>query len=126
MTKKLLFTISIKDCEVQTFCTGGNGGQHKNAKQNGVRVIHPPSGARAEHRDGRDQAANKTEAFIKMANTKAFKAWHRLESARRMGQPSPEQVVEQAMARPQDFKIEVKDEAGKWVHGTADYGGLDA
>ena len=53
--KVLLFSLTKKDFEVQTFCTGGKGGQHRNAKQNGVRIIHPASGARAEHRDGRDQ-----------------------------------------------------------------------
>lgn len=53
--KVLLFSLTRKDFEVQTFCTGGPGGQHKNAKRNGVRIIHLDSGARAEHRDGRDQ-----------------------------------------------------------------------
>lgn len=53
--KILLFSLTKKDFEIQTFCTGGKGGQHRNAKQNGVRIIHTASGARAEHRDGRDQ-----------------------------------------------------------------------
>lgn len=53
--KRLLFSLTRSDFEVQTFCTGGAGGQHRNAKQNGVRIIHPASGAVAEHRDGRDQ-----------------------------------------------------------------------
>ena len=56
---KMLFSLTKKDFVFQTFCTGGPGGQHKNAKQNGVRCIHPASGAAAEHRDGRDQAVNK-------------------------------------------------------------------
>lgn len=54
-TKHLLFSLTKKDFEVSTFCTGGKGGQHRNAKQNGVRILHPASGAVAEHRDGRDQ-----------------------------------------------------------------------
>lgn len=53
--KRLLFSLTKKDFEVYTFCTGGNGGQHRNAKRNGVRITHPVSGAVAEHRDGRDQ-----------------------------------------------------------------------
>lgn len=53
--KTLLFSLTKKDFTIQTFCTGGKGGQHRNAKQNGVRIIHPASGAVAEHRDGRDQ-----------------------------------------------------------------------
>ena len=51
---KLLFSLTKKDFKVETFCTGGKGGQHRNAKQYGVRIIHTASGARAEHRDGRD------------------------------------------------------------------------
>jgi peptide chain release factor 2 len=53
--KVLLFSVTKNDFEIQTFCTGGKGGQRRNAKQNGVRLIHLASGARAEHRDGRDQ-----------------------------------------------------------------------
>lgn len=82
--KKLLFSLTKKDFEIQTFCTGGPGGQHKNAKQNGVRIIHPASGARAEHRDGRDQARNKVAAFKKLAETPAFKKWLKSEVARRL------------------------------------------
>jgi protein subunit release factor A len=83
---KLLFSLTKKDFEVQTFCTGGPGGQHKNAKQNGVRIIHTASGARSEHRDGRDQAANKKKAFEKLAKNDVFLKWHRGEVARRLGQ----------------------------------------
>ena len=53
--KELLFSLTAKDFEFQTFCTGGKGGQHRNAKQNGVRCLHRESGARGEHRDGREQ-----------------------------------------------------------------------
>jgi protein subunit release factor A len=91
--KKLLFSLTKKDFVIQTFCTGGNGGQHRNAKQNGVRIIHPASGARAEHRDGRDQAQNKKQAFLKLAETLLFKAWHSAEVARRLGQLSAEEKL---------------------------------
>lgn len=96
--KKLLFSITRKDFIRQTFCTGGNGGQHRNAKQNGVRLIHEPSGARAEHRDGRDQGKNEQAAFKKLVETAKFKNWHKIECARRLGQPIPE-TPEQIMAR---------------------------
>jgi len=91
---------------IQTFCTGGHGGQHRNAKQNGVRIIHPASGARAEHRDGRDQAQNKKRAFEKLATTKAFKAWHKAEVARRLGYAHDiDAIVDKAMS-PENLKIE--------------------
>jgi protein subunit release factor A len=85
MSKQLLFSLTAKDFEFQTFCTGGNGGQHRNAKQNGVRCIHPASGAVAEHRDGRDQRKNKELAFEKCCKTPKFMSWHRNEVMRRLG-----------------------------------------
>ena len=84
MSKELLFSLTKDDFKFDYFCTGGNGGQHKNAKRNGVRCTHPPSGAVAEHRDGRDQFLNKREAFRKCVESPVFKAWHRMECSRRM------------------------------------------
>lgn len=105
--KQLLFTLSAKDFEFQTFCTGGAGGQHRNAKQNGVRCIHIASGARAEHRDGRDQVRNKRAAFEKCAESPTFKAWHRTEVARRLGQlDGIDQRVDEMM-REENLRIEV-------------------
>jgi len=104
--KHLLFSLTSKDFEFQTFCTGGKGGQHRNAKQNGVRCIHPPSGAVAEHRDGRDQYRNKQEAFKKCVGTPQFTAWHRVETLRRMGKlKAVEEAVDKAM-QPENIKVE--------------------
>jgi protein subunit release factor A len=103
---KLLFSLTAKDFEFQTFCTGGNGGGHRNAKQNGVRCIHTASGARAEHRDGRDQFRNRQEAFRKCAETPEFKAWHRVETMRRLGTLKDiDRAVDAAMS-PSNLKIE--------------------
>jgi protein subunit release factor A len=104
--KRLLFSLTRKDFEFQTFCTGGKGGQHRNAKQNGVRCIHHASGARAEHRDGRDQAKNKEQAFIKCVNSPEFQRWHKLEVAKRLGEVvSVEELVEKAM-QPENLRVE--------------------
>lgn len=104
--KQLLFSLTSKDFEFQTFCTGGSGGQHRNAKQNGVRCIHTASGARAEHRDGRDQFRNKQEAFRKCAESKEFKSWHKVETLRRLGKLKDiETAVDKAM-QPENIKIE--------------------
>ena len=108
--KKLLFSLTAKDFEFQTFCTGGKGGQHRNAKQNGVRCIHPPSGARAEHRDGRDQYLNRREAFRKCCESPEFKAWHRVEVLRRLGTLEKiEEEVDRQMD-PKNIKIEYLEE----------------
>jgi hypothetical protein len=109
--KTLLFSLTSKDFEFQTFCTGGKGGQHRNAKQNGVRCIHPPSGAVAEHRDGRDQYRNKQEAFKKCVGTPEFTAWHRVETLRRMGKlKQVEEAVDKAMS-PENIKVEYYESA---------------
>ncbi len=85
-TKTLLFSITRKDLVRQTFCTGGNGGQHRNATQNGVRLLHPPSGAVALQRE--------RLALQALAGSAQFKAWHRTEVARRLGQRVPETEAE--------------------------------
>lgn len=104
--EKPLFTLTAKDFEFQTFCTGGAGGQHRNAKQNGVRCIHKASGARAEHRDGRDQYRNKQEAFAKCAQTPVFQAWHRTEVARRLGQIRDLDRKVDEMMKDENLKVE--------------------
>lgn len=110
--KELLFSLTAADFTVQTFCTGGNGGQHRNAKRNGVRIIHDASGAVAEHRDGRDQGRNRDEAFRKLVETATFKAWHRMEVARRTGQlDRAEEAAERAM-NPANLRVEVLAENG--------------
>lgn len=108
--KQLLFSLTAKDFEFQTFCTGGAGGQHRNAKQNGVRCIHLASGARAEHRDGRDQRKNKEEAFTKCCESPVFMAWHRVEVLRRKGVLAQiDRAVDQAM-QDHNLRVEYMDE----------------
>lgn len=111
---KILFSVTKKDFEIQTFCTGGNGGQHRNAKQNGVRIIHRASGARAEHRDGRDQDKNRAEAFRKLVDTPEWRRWHSATVAHMLGHVArAEEQVETAMA-PENLHVEVKVD-GRWV-----------
>jgi hypothetical protein len=83
--KKLLFSLTKADFEWQTFRSGGKGGQNQNKVESGVRCIHPPSGARGEARDSRDQLRNRRAAFERCVSTPEFKAWHRLEIAKRLG-----------------------------------------
>jgi protein subunit release factor A len=104
--KYLLFSINQSEFTFQTFCTGGAGGQHRNAKQNGVRCIHNASNARAEHRDGRDQRKNKEEAFRKCAATPQFKAWHAAEVMRRLGKlREVDEAVERQM-QSENIRVE--------------------
>jgi len=113
--KRLLFSLTAKDFEIQTFRAGGKGGQHQNKTESGVRIIHHASGARGEARDSRDQHQNKKNAFSRMVNTPEFKKWHKFESAKRLGQiVDIEGAVERAM-KPENLKVETLNENEKWV-----------
>lgn len=111
--KKLLFSVTPKDCRLDTFTVGGNGGSGKDTSNTGVRWTHPPSGAVGESREERSQQANKIRAWKRMASSEAMQKWLRLKAAELSGLPSPEKLVEEAM-HPRNLKIEIRD-AGKWV-----------
>lgn len=112
--RKLIFSVTIKDCSVSAMTDGGPGGQHQNKCATAIRVVHSPSGARGESREFKSQHANKKAAFRRMAETKEFQTWVRCEAARRMGEKSVDEVVEEMMS-PQNMKIEVVDNNGKWT-----------
>ena len=96
--RQLLFSLTKRDFIRQTFRSGGKGGQNQNKVESGVRFIHPPSGARGEARDSRDQRINSRNAFLRLVESPKFKSWHRVECARRLGQVLPE-TPEQTLAR---------------------------
>ena len=72
--KELLFSITRKDFRVDTFRSGGKGGQNQNKVESGVRITHLESGAVGESREERDQIRNKEKAFQKLLNSAKFKA----------------------------------------------------
>lgn len=108
-----LFTVSMKDCEVQTFCAGGKGGQNQNKVSSGVRIIHTASGARGECRETRSQLENKRLAFRRMAETATFKKWHRVQCARLLGVESIEDRVDRLMM-PCNLLVEQVSSDGSW------------
>jgi protein subunit release factor B len=79
--KELLFSVTKKDLEIQTFRSGGKGGQNQNKRETGVRIIHRESGAVGESREHRDQLQNKKVAFERMVKTKEFQVWHKLKAS---------------------------------------------
>lgn len=107
---ELAFSVSINDCEVQTFRAGGKGGQNQNKRNTGVRVIHHESGARGESREERSQLQNKRTAFKRMVDTPEFK---RYIDMRMYGIGRAEAEVERMMQREQDFRTEVRVN-GRW------------
>ena len=113
MTREKIFSVSIQDCEVQTFRAGGPGGQNQNKTSSGVRVIHHPSGARGESREERSQLQNKRTAFTRMANTPSFKAWIHAVTNNLLTEREIEAAVQESMSN-ENLLTEVKYQ-GKWV-----------
>ena len=71
--------INESELEMQTFCSGGPGGQHQNKTQSGVRLIHK-SGVRAESRTERSQFKN-YDNCLKMLKTRLYA----IEEQKRLG-----------------------------------------
>jgi hypothetical protein len=96
--KTLLFSVTMKDLEMQTFSVGGHGGSGKDTSNSAVRLIHRASGAVGEGRDHRSNDRNRKDAFVKLTQHPKFLAWHKIECSRRLGQPVPE-TPEQMLAQ---------------------------
>ena len=73
--KKLLFSVTKKDLRIDTFRSGGKGGQNQNKRDTGVRIVHIESNAIGESREERSQEQNKRMAFRRMIQTDKFQKW---------------------------------------------------
>lgn len=113
--RELLFKLTRKDFVIEAKRGHGKGGQNRNVTNSACRITHPPSGATAQAQDQRDYKQNEQAAFLRLTATPEFKTWHKLEVARRMGMlKSVEREVDRQMS-PENLKVEVKSEDGKWV-----------
>lgn len=56
----------LAECDVQTFRSGGPGGQHQNVTDSGVRLRHRPSGVVLTSRSRRSQYANKRDCLRRL------------------------------------------------------------
>lgn len=110
MEKKLVLSVTINDCKVQTFRAGGPGGQKQNKTESGVRVIHEPSGARGECREERSQLQNKSIAFRRMAESERFRAW--VYAVTRNLKTEDELMTD--WLDPKNIKVEVK-QGKNWI-----------
>ena len=120
--KELLFSVTADDCEWMYFSAGGKGGQHQQKTASACRCRHKESGAEGISRDHREQRRNKIEAFKRMANSEKFQLWLKLETSRRLESAEEKKLREQQIEisvekvmSPENLKIEMKDENGKWV-----------
>lgn len=112
MTERVkVLSVTVHDCEVQTFRSGGKGGQNQNKRDTGVRIIHHPSAARGESREERSQLQNKRAAFLRMVDTPRFKLW----LMRELGQAAVQQAELDMITVPSNqVKIEVRRN-GRWT-----------
>jgi peptide chain release factor 2 len=56
----------LRECEVETFRSGGPGGQHVNKVETGVRLRHTPTGLTVNCREERSQHRNKMNCLRKL------------------------------------------------------------
>lgn len=112
--RQLLFSVTLADCVVQTFRSGGSGGQNQNKRDTGVRIIHRASGARGEARDERSQLQNKKLAFRRMADSALFKAWVARQSHEyKQIEARAQKWAQEQVDNPELVKVEVFH-GGKW------------
>ena len=107
--KEPLLTLTKRDFRVDTFRSGGKGGQHQNKTDSGVRITHKATGIAAESRSERSQSQNKKIAFRRLCDNKKFKNWLKIES---LHAEDIEKDVEESM-QPENLKIEVVED-GEW------------
>lgn len=117
MDKQLLFSVTLADCDVQTFRAGGPGGQNQNKRDTGVRIVHRESGARGESREHRSQLQNKQAAFRRMADSSMFRAWvaRQSDTYKRIEEKAAAWTTEQ-IEKPENLKVETQIQ-GRWVTG---------
>ncbi len=117
MPREFLFSVTKADLVFQTFKGSGPGGQHRNKVETAVRILHIPSGATGESQSEKSQHRNKRIAFRHLANNPKFRQWVRLKAFEIITKKSIEQVVDEQMD-PENLKIEVRGQDGKWMELT--------
>jgi len=119
MEKQLLFRLTKKDFNIQYFCAGGHGGQNMQRNATACRIVHPASGAVGISRDERSQTQNRKKAFERLINTPEFKKWHKIQTAKALGNYiNIEKWVEDQM-NYKNLKFEISVN-GKWVEVNPD------
>lgn len=110
--KEKLFSVTLKDCDVQPYKGSGAGGQKRNKTSSAIRIIHRASGAVGSCENYREQSKNKSEAFKRMSETKEFKTWMKIEISRKTGELR--EIEKQVDEEMKNIKIETKNEKGLW------------
>ena len=120
MSREREFSVTLADCRVDTFRSGGKGGQHQNKTESGVRITHPPSGAVGESREERSQLQNKRAAFRRMVDSPKFRWWVQLRLREIETGKTLEERVQAELDAPGAVRVEYRDEEG-WYEVEQDY-----
>jgi protein subunit release factor B len=91
--REILFSITKDDFEIETFRSGGKGGQYQNTTDSGVRIKHKESGAVGESRTERSQFQNKKLALQRLVASKKFQIWHKRKSFELLGKIKTEEQL---------------------------------
>ena len=112
MEKKILFSVTARDCDWSYTRGTGAGGQKRNKTSSAVHCTHRASGAHGYSEASRSQLDNKRDAFVKMTETAKFKAWHRMEVMRQTGKLEElERTVQRELKK---VKLEARID-GRWT-----------
>lgn len=115
---EILFSVTKDDCD-WTYTRGtGKGGQKRNKTSSHVRCVHRASGAVGQSDDTRSQHQNKVIAFRRMAETKEFLKWHKIETARCSGVLRQCEEAADAAMKTWFLKVEIFKN-GEWQTETA-------
>ncbi|MGH7232609.1 MAG: peptide chain release factor-like protein [Nitrospiraceae bacterium] len=68
---------------IESFRSGGPGGQHRNVTDSAIRLLHLPSGVRVIAADSRSQHRNRETAFVRL-----IKRLHQLNKVRKLRVPT--------------------------------------
>ena len=122
MSKDVLFSLTKKDFIIQTFRGSGAGGQHRNKRNTGIRIIHPESGAKGEATEERSQKMNKEMAFKRLVESDKFKIWHKKKVAELLKDKEEKDNTWDYWMKPENFKVEVYNKDKKCYEEVFDDG----
>lgn len=114
--KDPILKMTAKDFKWDYFKVPGHGGQKKNKTSSACRCTHEASGAVGTASESRSQRENREMAFKRMAETKEFQQWARIETLKKAHVVEQiEKQIDSDLSNPNITIVEVKDGQGRWI-----------